>query len=63
MSETESMTSFSPPQPSPGISAAGRLARLAGALAVAALLAACQADEIGYGYGPKDQRPLPPKTF
>ncbi|SCM78238.1 putative transcriptional regulatory protein [uncultured Pleomorphomonas sp.] len=63
MSETESMTSFRPTQPSPGISTAGRLARLAGALGVAALLAACQADEIGYGYGPKDQRPVSPKTL
>jgi len=42
---------------------AGRLARLVGALGVAALLAACQADEIGYGYGPKDQRPVSPKTL
>ena len=49
MSETESMTSFRPNQPSQGISIAGRLARLAGALGLAALLAACQADEIGYG--------------
>lgn len=63
MSETESMTSFCPTPPSPGISIAGRLARLAGALGVAALLAACQADEIGYGYGPKDQRPVSPKTI
>ncbi|MBS1180841.1 MAG: hypothetical protein H6Q99_721 [Proteobacteria bacterium] len=62
MSETESMTSFRPTPSSPGLSTAGRLARLAGALGVAALLAACQADEIGYGYGPKEQRPLPPKT-
>lgn len=63
MSETESMTSFRPFQPSSGISTAGRLARLAGALGVAALLAACQADEIGYGYGPKEQRPIPAKTL
>lgn len=63
MSETESMTSFCPTPPSPGISIAGRLARLACALGVAALLAACQADEIGYGYGPKDQRPVSPKTI
>lgn len=63
MSETESMTSFRPFQPSPGISTAGRLARLAGALGAAALLAACQADEIGYGYGPKEQRPIPAKTL
>jgi len=62
MSETESMTSFRPTSPSSGLSTAGRLARLVGALGVAALLAACQADEIGYGYGPKDQRPLSPKT-
>ncbi|WP_051228453.1 L,D-transpeptidase family protein [Pleomorphomonas oryzae] len=57
------MTSFCPTQPSSGISIAGRLTRLVGALAVAALLAACQADEIGYGYGPKDQRPVSPKTI
>ncbi len=63
MSETESMTSFRPNQPSQGISIAGRLARLAGALGLAALLAACQADEIGYGYGPKDQRPVSAKTL
>lgn len=63
MSETESMTSFCPTPASPGLSIAGRLARLAGALGVAALLAACQADEIGYGYGPKDQRPVSPKTI
>jgi murein L,D-transpeptidase YafK len=62
MSETESMTSFRPTKSSPGIPVTGRLARLAGALGVAALLAACQADEIGYGYGPKDQRPVSPKT-
>lgn len=62
MSETESMTSFCPTQPSPRISVAGRLARLAGALGIAALLAACQADEIGYGYGPKEQRPVSAKT-
>ncbi|WP_370676552.1 L,D-transpeptidase family protein [Pleomorphomonas sp. PLEO] len=57
------MTSFCPTPPSQGLSIAGRLARLACALGVAALLAACQADEIGYGYGPKDQRPVSPKTI
>lgn len=63
MSETESMTSFRPNQPSKGTSIAGRLARLAGALGLVAVLAACQADEIGYGYGPKDQRPVSAKTL
>lgn len=63
MSETESMTSFRPTQPFEGMSFNARMARLAGALGVAALLAACQADEIGYGYGPKDQRPVSPKTI
>lgn len=37
-------------------------ARLAGALALALALVACQADEMGYGYGPKDKRPVSPKT-
>ena len=63
MSETESMTSFRTNLSSRGISIAGRLVRLAGALGLAALLAACQADEIGYGYGPKDQRPVSAKTL
>ncbi len=63
VSETESMTSFRPTQPFEGMKFTGRMARLAGALGVAALLAACQADEIGYGYGPKDQRPVSPKTI
>ncbi|WP_237153289.1 L,D-transpeptidase family protein [Oryzibacter oryziterrae] len=39
-----------------------RIARIGAAVTVAALLAACQADEMGYGYGPKDQRPVSRST-
>jgi len=63
MSETESMTSFCLPRSALSTPPLRRLSRLAGALAVAALLAACQADEIGYGYGPKDQRPVSRQTM
>lgn len=37
----------------------GLVAALAGTL----LLAACQADEFSYGYGPKDKRPIAPATL
>lgn len=57
------MTSFRQPQSALTASPFRRLTRLAAALAVAGLLAACQADEIGYGYGPKDQRPVTKQTM
>ncbi|BBE73063.1 L,D-transpeptidase family protein [Oharaeibacter diazotrophicus] len=46
-------------KPFSGKAAIGRLPRLVGALVVAATLAGCQADELGYG--PKASRPLGPK--
>lgn len=57
------MTSFRQPRSALSMSPLARLPRLAAALAVAGLLAACQADEIGYGYGPKDQRPVTKQTM
>lgn len=53
------MTAFRPTQP---VRRSLRALRLVAALGVAALLVACQADELGYGYGPKDQRPIPRQT-